>query len=67
MTSLIKKFKNLRKYNIRTKRPQSWKKLMRQSKEVKQNMTGSRNIEICSGVILSSYGQSLISERETEH
>ena len=41
-------------------------KLIGQSKEVKLNLTGPRNFDIRSCVIISYYDQILNSERETE-
>ena len=61
------KIKKTLAYNIRNKKPESWKKILRQSKEVKQNWTGPRNFEIYCCVILSNYHQNLISEGVTEH
>ena len=62
-TNLIKKLKKTLAYNIRNKKPESWKKILRQSKEVKQNWTGPRNFEIYSCVILSNYHQNLFLKR----
>ena len=62
-TNLIKKLKKTLAYNIRNKKPESWKKILRQSKEVKQNWTGPRNFEIYSFVILSNYHQNVFLKR----
>ena len=40
---------------------------MGQSKEIRQNLTGLRKFNICFCVIFSSYGRSLIPERENGH
>ena len=46
---------------------QSRKKIMRQSKEIKLNLKGPRNLESSFCEIFGCYGQSLIFGRETGH
>ena len=44
---------------------QSWKNLMRQSKEIKKNWTGPKYFDICFCLIFNCYDKSFISEMET--
>ena len=61
---MLQKFLVINRY---TKKLQSRKKIMGQSKEIKQKRKGPENLKICFSVIFNCYGQVLISGRKTGH
>ena len=46
---------------------QSWTKYLEQSKEIKQNLTGTENFDNCFCVIFDCYYKSFISAKKTGH